>query len=379
MKQQQGAALIIVLALLSGSLMIGISGMNSALIDERLAGNYRAAVEAQMASEYAITEMLSRQEGGSWSKELWSDARKETNLESLRWDGLLAGSEPEINNCRSEVTSLYRVSCHNEFIVLNDQFAAVGIGAVFNSDGSKIAESPPIAIIFSIVPGSGSEVGETAQGLPPNLAQKMAPLVCVGSESSCIWSSSGLSPNIKDYLDGRDHALVPDFNCNGNSCREDPIDPSQAATDVEYIGEDEWSAYVEGLKALDQGTALSSMRREDPNVLHIQSGGSISSTGNINTAGIIIVSNGATFTSTGNGHHEGLIIVEEGGRIDLGQNYNVYGSIVTVGDITFDGGKTGKGQGGQGRVRYSQDALDLIPGVTDDSSGNLQIDRWEWL
>ena len=121
------------------------------------------------------------------------------------------------------------------------------------------------------------------------------------------------------------------------------------------------------------------MTRNDPKVMHIQSGASISSTGNINTAGIIIVSSGATFTSTGTGHHEGLIIVEEGGSIDLGQNYNVYGSIVTVGHVTFDGGKTGSGQGGKGRVRYSQRALDLVPGVGSDSSGNLQIDRWEWL
>ncbi|WP_346796572.1 pilus assembly PilX N-terminal domain-containing protein [Halomonas sp. Bachu 37] len=51
MKQQQGAALVIVLALLTGAMMIGVSSMNSALIDERLAGNYRASVEAQMNAE----------------------------------------------------------------------------------------------------------------------------------------------------------------------------------------------------------------------------------------------------------------------------------------------------------------------------------------
>ncbi|MYL24972.1 hypothetical protein GLV89_14420 [Halomonas alkaliantarctica] len=49
--KQQGAALVIVLVLLAGSLMIGISGMNSALIDEQLAGNYRATALAQMAAE----------------------------------------------------------------------------------------------------------------------------------------------------------------------------------------------------------------------------------------------------------------------------------------------------------------------------------------
>lgn len=56
MKQQQGAALVIVMALLSGALMLGMSGMQSALIDERLAGNYRATVQAKMNSDSMMSE-----------------------------------------------------------------------------------------------------------------------------------------------------------------------------------------------------------------------------------------------------------------------------------------------------------------------------------
>ncbi|MDQ7729119.1 PilX N-terminal domain-containing pilus assembly protein [Halomonas sp. SpR8] len=55
MKQQQGAALVIVMVLLSGALMLGMSGMQSALIDERLAGNYRASVQAQMTAESMLS------------------------------------------------------------------------------------------------------------------------------------------------------------------------------------------------------------------------------------------------------------------------------------------------------------------------------------
>ncbi|BBI64302.1 hypothetical protein HSBAA_56080 [Vreelandella sulfidaeris] len=58
MKQQQGAALVIVMALLAGALMLGMSGMQSALIDERLAGNYRATIIAQMAAEYGAAERI---------------------------------------------------------------------------------------------------------------------------------------------------------------------------------------------------------------------------------------------------------------------------------------------------------------------------------
>lgn len=59
MKQQQGAALVIVMALLSGALMLGMSGMQSALIDERLAGNYRASTQAQMTTENILATLAS--------------------------------------------------------------------------------------------------------------------------------------------------------------------------------------------------------------------------------------------------------------------------------------------------------------------------------
>ncbi|MDN6323043.1 MAG: pilus assembly PilX family protein [Halomonas sp.] len=58
MKQQQGAALVIVMALLAGALILGMSGMQSALIDERLAGNYRASTQARMNAEIAVANAL---------------------------------------------------------------------------------------------------------------------------------------------------------------------------------------------------------------------------------------------------------------------------------------------------------------------------------
>ncbi|MBS9404896.1 hypothetical protein KG088_14790 [Halomonas sp. TRM85114] len=55
MKRQQGAVLVVVLSLLTVSLMVGLSSMQTSQIDERLAGNYKAAVEAQMAAEEAAS------------------------------------------------------------------------------------------------------------------------------------------------------------------------------------------------------------------------------------------------------------------------------------------------------------------------------------
>lgn len=59
--KQQGAALVVVLALLSMALMLGISAMSGSLVNERLAGNYRASVMAQNEAEaglYAFNDEL---------------------------------------------------------------------------------------------------------------------------------------------------------------------------------------------------------------------------------------------------------------------------------------------------------------------------------
>lgn len=70
MKDQQGAALVIVMAFLSGALMLGMSGMQSALIDERLAGNYRASTQAQMTSENILAALASDQNKNAREKAL---------------------------------------------------------------------------------------------------------------------------------------------------------------------------------------------------------------------------------------------------------------------------------------------------------------------
>lgn len=70
MKQQQGAALVIVMALLSGALMLGMSGMQSALIDERLAGNYRASVQSQMGGENFLARAISDENSENLTEQL---------------------------------------------------------------------------------------------------------------------------------------------------------------------------------------------------------------------------------------------------------------------------------------------------------------------
>lgn len=65
MKHQQGAALVIVMALLSAALLLGVASMRTALVDERLAGNFRIAVQAQMLDESLLAVLSDRQYAAS--------------------------------------------------------------------------------------------------------------------------------------------------------------------------------------------------------------------------------------------------------------------------------------------------------------------------
>ena len=57
-RRERGAALIMVLSLLVGSSIIGISAMSLSLTGERLAGNQKASLQARMIAESATAELF---------------------------------------------------------------------------------------------------------------------------------------------------------------------------------------------------------------------------------------------------------------------------------------------------------------------------------
>lgn len=120
-RQQQGAALIVVLSLLTISLMVGLSSIQSSQIDERLAGNYRAQSQAQMGAEKAAAVGLEEDlEGVSWIKLSDFDY---TRLEDLAWEDLIVGDD----ECDSPV------SCYYRYVEDGDKNYIVAIGSVDNN------------------------------------------------------------------------------------------------------------------------------------------------------------------------------------------------------------------------------------------------------
>lgn len=106
MKQQQGAALVIVMALLAGALMLGLSGMQSALIDERLAGNYRASVQAHMTAESTLAALTSTEN---------SEQRNRYLDSLLNGDQALAVGEKSAPLKGSQVEALLKEGALNSF------------------------------------------------------------------------------------------------------------------------------------------------------------------------------------------------------------------------------------------------------------------------
>ncbi len=82
MHKQKGVALIVVMSLLAISLMIGLMSMQSSQVDERLAGNYKAAAEAQMHAEEAASALYNI----IGEKTLWVNFEDEELGEDFAWD-----------------------------------------------------------------------------------------------------------------------------------------------------------------------------------------------------------------------------------------------------------------------------------------------------
>ncbi|WP_299314048.1 pilus assembly PilX N-terminal domain-containing protein [uncultured Halomonas sp.] len=341
MHKQKGVALIVVMSLLAISLMIGLMSMQSSQVDERLAGNYKAAAEAQMAAEFGAAygmemletsgyfdENVSVEECEAFAKAGLSEPARRNVDGDVEWNKVdVFDVDAEIIGCQYEGEPLY-----------------LSWGQVRDGDGAIIAER---FVIF----GDGGDDVLSINGSPP----LSSPLVCLRSASAgCGWNDEDVS----DYFDGRPHPVPGDFDCAGDDCRTDPEGKGEEAAKYKPEMKGEWEDFLSAL-VFDEvivgggGASLSQGERGVYSNIEVVPGsgnGRVTSGGSVNTSGIIVVRSGAEFRGQGTGHHEGLIVVEEGGSLDLSNNYNVYGAVVALGEITLGGWSGGNIQGG---VRYS--------------------------
>lgn len=149
MQKQQGAALIIVLVLLSVSLVIGMSGMNAAMVDERLAGNYRAAALAQMYAESAAAKGVKAHSADSWQEA--EEVTKES-LKAMEYATFVERFAEEVCDVDNETGH----RCAYGYVVIDDQDHIVALGSVYDAAGVVVAKSMPI---FVELTAGGGESG----------------------------------------------------------------------------------------------------------------------------------------------------------------------------------------------------------------------------
>ncbi|MBB3141670.1 hypothetical protein [Halomonas organivorans] len=89
MKKQQGAALLVVLSVLVVSLMLALSSMQSSLMGERLAGNYKAAVQARMGAERAASKGFDPVQSDDYFEEVDDIGA----VEAMGWGEFLSGGD----------------------------------------------------------------------------------------------------------------------------------------------------------------------------------------------------------------------------------------------------------------------------------------------
>lgn len=347
MDKQKGAALIVVMSLLAISLMIGLMSMQSSQVDERLAGNYRAAAGVQMAAEMAAAQ--------GWKDRENHDPDAEVSVEDLTgkgWQYFINDShfsEPAIEvDCGDGVDCYYRVfeSCES-----GDR-CIIAMAAISDGGGRVLAESEQVFVEFST---GGFE-------------DPLATHVCYGEH--CSYSSGGSSE-----LSGFDYPVPDDPGCNGNHCKSELPGDAEKRFKCYYPGVEEghecgvdtlepdwgaegWASLVESLSfsnSFSDGDSVGSLgSRAAPAVVDIKSGKVSRSSGNVNTIGLFVVRDGAVFDMAGTGHHEGMIVVEPGGKLEFSGTPVFYGGMVFL-----EGEKdvVDLDLGGNVSVRYSSEAI----------------------
>lgn len=148
MRQQNGSALTVILVMLVMALLLGLSSVQSSLVDERMAGNYKASTQAYMGAEKAAAEGF--QYVDNKANSVIFDQYDIKNLQSAGWGefkgdkGGLSADDLSGDACQAE-----QVECYFRFIIDDSQGVqyVAAMGAVVEA-GSVIAVSEPVIVVL---------------------------------------------------------------------------------------------------------------------------------------------------------------------------------------------------------------------------------------
>lgn len=177
MNSQRGAALVAVMSILTVALMLGVTGMQSSFVNERLAGNYSATANVQMAAEMAAAQGWEVVRTDPDKEDHAPDSVNVNEVRGMGWrsftdDDLMDDEESFFSksairaDCGEEIECRYRVfeSCEGA------NSCIVAMAAIMDDANRVLAESEQVTLEYrlssgddsSSSPGPGSGPGERA-------------------------------------------------------------------------------------------------------------------------------------------------------------------------------------------------------------------------
>jgi hypothetical protein len=376
MKPQKGAALVVVISLLSISLMVGLSSMQSSHVNERLAGNFRAQSQAQMAAEFgaakAVDELNLYVKNGFKLSDL---PECDVSAESIAGGNIKDDVNAvlyELYACRKGAASgLYDIESKGNVFSGGDVIATRSVMMRAFDAGAAFLGLSPITVpsgIDSFDPPS-SQVEFVGEEIVDGVHN---PAIAVANESDKISVDSAIARRKDNYKGGVEAGMS-----------ESILKEENIADFVEFIGK---------LESCSKNQSGSGCEGGDSRFFTSSSGvdfgskgsekltfysGDLSAGGNFSGAGVLVVDGNVSFSGTPN--YSGLIIVlgdytVGGGGSSKGQG-GFEGSIVTApystnaaGELYYEDTSISISGGGSANYVYSVDALAAAFGVIGNAA-----------
>ncbi|MGM0784543.1 MAG: pilus assembly PilX family protein [Pseudomonadota bacterium] len=302
MNKQQGAALVVVLSMLTMSLMLGLSGMQSSLVEERLSGNYKAATEAQMAAEKAVSAAFDKENISSDDFEVGGL----DDFESVAWDGFGEGLTVDESVCEGSV------GCKYVYVEAAGKYYIVALGSVLSNSGGALATSDPVFVKVDLDDGYA---GPSAVNFPGGLSD----------DANIHWPNSNRSriAGQGENGDGDYVSALSVFEGDGLYSRDDILGEVERGNNKTGLKDGTLESYSKGAKEM----LVENVRKLYDEYLDGDKG-----------SGVIF--HEGKMTLSGNASVEGLHIVL-GGEVNFNGNVDLGGSLIVLDVENLDDYKDG--------------------------------------
>lgn len=361
MKRQNGAALIVVLSLLTVSLMVGVSSIQSSQIDERLAGNYRAQADAQMRAEESASDFY------GWVKSLDKsfcllsgdeavekfDEDPSSSGHVVKFENGFFAVEGTSPDGLSKAYVLLDLNCGGGAINARAAYACVGEGCLMTL-GASFPQGGISGMDHEMPDGNSCSDPGVVDDDP---SHTLGAIVVNGFVTSQGGGNKDPLSNIEGMPEDSAYVVYDEDNPSRN-------------VNSGYFSNDDYSEIISDHEYLLNDYAVNKVDRESDDVLYVGPNSGPDGDGQVELDGRfdgLVILDGGTLVMRGEDCIFGVVLARSGSILDPGGNAFVAGAVIGQ-DFTVDGN-------GRPNIYYSSKAVGAVSsslGLSDE----LEV-RWE--